>query len=173
MQAPITLGSSVEEAFAGPQELAAAQRSLHKYGFAVWYRPEQSHILVVLRQGVSQREILRGAFSAHVFHHMLKDSHRLWSDPEQPSSAEHVQPATSPPSPPGTCRQAGNGAAQAQRQQHALLELMVEGNPASLLQLAYDDADELYPTFLQQAEQQGWQLDSTMLNTKDIRLCMG
>lgn len=179
LQARISLGCSVEEAFAGPQELAAAQSSLAKYGFAVWYRPEHSQVMVILRQGVGQRQILQGAFSAHVFLHMLTEterpegsSGRLGSSEQLSSSASLQQPQSGLAHLMGKDRRSVNAEAQMQRQQAALREVTSAGDPTSLVQLAYAAAEDLYPKFLRQAEQQGWQLDATMLNTKDVRLCM-
>ena len=173
VQARISLGCSVEEAFAGPQELAAAQGSLRKNGFAVWYRPEQSRVLVILRQGVVQRQILQGAFSAHVFLHMLNETLQLDSDLEQPGSwASSQQPQSSLAHLMGKNARAVNAEAQMHRQQAAMREVSGAGDPTNMVQLAYAAAEDLYPKFLRQAEQQGWQLDATMLNTKDVRLCM-
>ena len=164
----------MEEAFAGPQELAAAQGSLHRHGFAVWYRPEQSRVLVILRQGVSQQQILRGAFSAHVFLHMLREEVQALCHPQQPSD---LNPTPSSDSVACQCEEqrSGDGAAtqlQRQRQQTAFHDVAEFGDPSCMVQLASDASEKLYPNFLQQAEQQGWQLDATMLNTKDVRLCM-
>ena len=173
LQARISLGCSVEEAFAGPQELATAQSSLRKYGFAVWYRPEHSQVMVILRQGVGQRHILQGAFSAHVFLHMLTETERPEGSSEQlSSSAPSQQPQSGLAHLMGRDRRSVNAEAQMQRQQAALREVTSAGDPTSLVQLAYAAAEDLYPKFLRQAEQQGWQLDATMLNTKDVRLCM-
>ncbi len=174
MQAPIQLGCSVEEAFAGPQELAAAQKSLGKHGFAVWYRPEQSRVLVILRQGVGQQQILHGAFAAHVFLHMLRESKMVLCQPEltsSPAAAPPHVPQCSLAEQPQRQRKGIDVASRVQRQQSAYRDVML-GNPTSMVQMASEASEDLYPEFLQLAQQQGWQLEATMLNTKDVRLCM-
>ncbi len=200
IQNRITLGSSVEQACSSPEDLRFAAELWHGERALLTYRPDTQKLHIMLREGSTSPDCLRAAFAAHIFLYILdgKDMHGALpavalhgqgpSQMQQQQQQQQEAGASAAAKKQRQRRGAQVGKAKGKNGDEsatiALLSPVGLGghsssvDPADGLDRDWHAAmrrtraalDALLPEFLKQAEQQGWNLQQTMLNPKETRL---
>ena len=148
----VVVGASLEAACETPAHLSAAIAAFpHTSPYVLTYRPDKDKVFVVLRDSADRDAALEGAFAAH-----------LWLD----EIHERVAPAER------KCMTALPAESDVQRQSSgADVKVHVPGHDA--LGFVREHQAAMWALFAEQAHEQGWKLQGTMLAVGDTRLlCM-
>lgn len=143
----VVLGASIEEACPSPASLDLALSQFPKSEHILHYRKDSKKLFVLLRDGSTTESVLKGAFAAHLFIHLLDGGHLQMDERSKRGRA------------------------------YCDLNRRLEGNKKDKRRFSDDImsfvskfGDDIYNSFEKQSESCGWKIKLTMLNPKDARM---
>jgi len=146
----VVLGASVEEACASPASLDHALSLFPKSEHILHYRKDSRKLFVLLRDGSTTESVLKGAFAAHLFIHLMDGGHLQMDERSKRGRA------------------------------YCELKRSLHGNQSDkwgvsddVMSFVSKFGDDIYKSFEKQSETHGWKIRLTMLNPKDARMVQG